>query len=439
MKNRELVRRDILKSLGLGVACLPLLTGRTWAAPATKRLVILQLGQGYRQPYWKPPTGALAGGPLPFSCLPLEPWKDELIFLPDLTNPNIGTSGAGAYGLTFYGLDATGTGPYREPAGMTLDQLVGAALPRPPGGPVSLNLGVQLERQPLITRAPGANHCFWAGAGKPIKSIGNPVVAYNQLIAAAPDPATAARLLARRKSILDYVGTSLDGYGKRLGNEDRHAIGQHLQALRELEGHLPTLAARSCDPGPPPSPVDLEAATSYPKILTAHLGLMSLALKCGVTNVVTLQTTVADPQNVNVGGFIPAIPERGGYKSGPPPTLSEISRNPLRGGTDWKRIVDRWFMDHLASFLAQLRATPEGPGTLLDNVVVLVGNHMEDGSSQDAQKLPWMLAGKCGGYFATGQCLPSAGRSTASVMAAICDALGVKHPYGAAMPGLKKI
>jgi hypothetical protein len=38
----------------------------------------------------------------------------------------------------------------------------------------------------------------------------------------------------------------------------------------------------------------------------------------------------------------------------------------------------------------------------------------------------------------SGNCSPSAGSSIASVMAGICEAMQVPHPYGAVMPGLKK-
>ena len=76
-----------------------------------------------------------------------------MIFLPGLTNPNVGVSARGAYGVMFYGLGSTGTGGYKEPAGPTLDQVVGTALPAA-GGRVSLNLSVMIDKLPTATTQP---------------------------------------------------------------------------------------------------------------------------------------------------------------------------------------------------------------------------------------------------------------------------------------------
>jgi hypothetical protein len=443
MKNWRLARRDLLKRLGVGAACLPLLsaTRARGAAAPRKRLLIVQTGQGYRQPYWRPAVGALAGQTLPDSCAPLERRKNDLIFLPDLTNPIVGAVGDGAYGVTFYGLGpSTGAGRYREPSGMTLDQVVGTAL-RTAGQRVSLNLGVQLDRPPKATTAPGGNYCFWAGAGMPIRPILDPTAVYEEIIAVTPsDPAAAKRLMVRRKSILDYVGSNLEEYGKRLGTDDRAAVESHMQSVRDLEGQLQALAAGpACEPGPPGETLDLLAGENYGKILTAHLGLMVITLKCGITNVATLQTSDASGKNIHVSAFIPGLPADGtGYKSSPG-SLREFAHNPVQGGTDWKRIIDRWFMARFAGLLDQLATTIEEGRSMLDSTVVLIGNHVQEGANHDAQKLPWMLAGNCGGYFDTGRCLASAGRPIAGVMAAICEALGVSHGYGAAMPMLKKV
>ena len=63
---------------------------------------------------------------------------------------------------------------------------------------------------------------------------------------------------------------------------------------------------------------------------------------------------------------------------------------------------------------------------------------MQDGVNHVAEKIPWLLAGKCGGYFATGQCADSAGKSLNGVMSDICQAFGLKPAFGATWAGLKK-
>ena len=64
---------------------------------------------------------------------------------------------------------------------------------------------------------------------------------------------------------------------------------------------------------------------------------------------------------------------------------------------------------------------------MLDNTVVLWGNHMEDGSSHGAQKMPWIIAGKGQGYFKTGQGIPTPDREINGPLFEICRAMGVKQ------------
>jgi hypothetical protein len=432
MKAWSLARRELLKRLGLGAACLPVLrSGRARGAAAPRHLVIIQMTQGYRQASWRPAAGALQA--LPYTVEPFAPFRDDMIFLPGLSMPGVAISGAGSYALMFYGLSNTTAGiAYREPLGPTLDQLVGSVLSST-GGRRSLNLAVMLERPPQANPPPARKYCFWAGAGQPIRPAGDPYAIHRDLFAGGADTPEVKRLVLRRKSILDYVGTELQEYGKTVGRPEREVVEAHLQSVRELEAQVSSATA-ACTPAAPPSPpVDLNADASYPVILDLHLKAIVAALRCGVTNVATLQLSDAVATGVNLGSFIPGIPTTG--PSNKTRTWHDLGSNPVFQGVDQKRVADRWFMERFAGFLQQLR-----DASLLDDSVVLIGNHMEDGIGGNNQRVPWMLAGKGGGWLNTGQCLPGEGRSIAGVMAGICEALGVtKHPYGDVLPGLKKI
>src|SRR5688572_25708021 len=105
----ERSRRQLLKGLGVGAACLPLLhASRSWAADgaAQKRFFCILATEGYRQEAWKPRVGPLMAQTLPRTCSPLEPFKGDLVFLPDMTNPNWDggpRNGHEAYGTIFWG------------------------------------------------------------------------------------------------------------------------------------------------------------------------------------------------------------------------------------------------------------------------------------------------------------------------------------------------
>src|SRR5688572_30344388 len=121
-------RRRLLKGLGLGAACLPLLSASRARADAAapKRFLCVIATEGYRQAVWKPRTGSLMTQTLLPAASPLESVKGDLIFLPDMTNPNCGAgprNGHEAYGTIFWGGPPVGP-KFKEAGGKTLDQVI---------------------------------------------------------------------------------------------------------------------------------------------------------------------------------------------------------------------------------------------------------------------------------------------------------------------------
>jgi hypothetical protein len=438
MKNWTLARRDLLKSLGAGAACLPLLraTKAFGDGAANKHFVVLQMSEGLRQAYWKPGPGPL--GTLPKSAVPFDPHKADMVFIPGLNNPG-GGGGHGSYGCVYYGMGGTGGGQYKEPTGKTVDQTVAGGLPKTADGRPSLALQVQLERAPRSTTMPGGSRCFWTGAGQPINPVADPYAVYMEIFKGVMDPGTQAdpvaakKMLAQKKSVLDYLGTSLEQFQSRLGKSDQDAIGAHLSSIRQLEQQLTAapIDAGKCG-GAPGGMIDLAADASFAPILKAHLGLITASLKCGITNVATLQTGDSSGNNINFGAFVMGIPAKS----------SNNYKSPYRNWHDLghKQIVDTWFFQVWSDWFAQLKMTPDQGGTLWDNTLILIGNHMEEGANHNSNAIPWMLAGKGGsGYLNYGQCVSGSGNGVKSVMAGICESLGVKtHPYGAPLNGLHK-
>jgi hypothetical protein len=447
MKNWNLARRDLLKSLGVGAACLPLLRAtKSWGqASVNRRFVVLQMSEGLRQAYWKPNTGSLMSQTLGFSAAAFDAHKADMIFVPGLNNPG-GGGGHGSYGCVYYGMGGTGGGQYKEPTGKTVDQVVAGGLPKPASGRLSMHLHVQLERAPRSTTSPGGSKCFWTGQGQPINPVGDPYAVYKEIFAGGDtnpnaNPEDTKRLMAQKKSILDYVGDTLTDFKSRLGTEDRQGIEAHFQSVRDLETQLQTAPVDSTKCGGAPMVgIDINDGASYPAILKAHMNLIVAALKCGVTNVATLQTGDSSGNNINFA-FVPGIPEKSknNYKS-PFRNWHDLGHNPVMDGQDHKKIVDKWFFDRWAEMFSQMKGIQENGGTLFDNSLILIGNHVEDGGSHNSNAIPWMLAGKGGGsYLNLGNCVSGAGNKVSSVMAGICGALNVQtHPYGAPLAGLKK-
>jgi len=447
-----LARRDLLKGLGVGAACLPLLSaGRAKAAGKNLRLIICHTSEGYRMQYWHPQSaGPLASQTLPDSLSPLEKHKADLIVMPVLDNVGFGTGasgGHGSYGSVYYGLEP-GKVSYKQPKGSTFDQVIATALPKNASGRPCLPLHVQIDRSPQSEPSkPASNRCFW-NKGQPINPIGDPYQIYGEIFGGgapampgamqpAADKAAVDHLMLHRKSILDYVGRRLDAFKSRLGTDDKVAIDAHHESVRELELQLQQapVAGGKCAPHPG-TMIDLTNGASYPKILDAHLYLMVDALKCGITNIASLQTSDSSGNNINFG-FVPGVPQMGtGYKTAYR-NYHDLGHNPVLGGTDHKRIVDKWFMQQFSVLLDRMKEVPEDGGTLLSNSAVLFGNHMLDGSSHDGNHLPWIMAGQLGGFLKTGQCIADH-RPTNGLMTELCTAFGVANsPFGYNLPEVR--
>jgi hypothetical protein len=279
----------------------------------------------------------------------------------------------------------------------------------------------------------GANsrYCFAKGKDQIVVPEQDPWKTYAQVFGGVaaqpttiPDPAV-ARLLAQKKSILDYVGRDLDNFAGRVGKDDGDIVRGHLAAIRDLEKDLVAVRAdTSLCGGTAAMPKDATLAINYPATLNVSFDLMVAALKCDVTRVAALQMVDAGGANLP-WNFLPEIPEKGTGFHTRLRNWHDLGHNPVMAGTDHKRIADKWCMTQLAGLLARMKAIPEEGGTMLSNSVVLWTNHMEEGSNHNSQKMPWILAGQAGGYFKTGQCALSAGKPIYGVLADVANAIGV--------------
>ncbi len=460
MKDWNISRRDLLRSLGIGAACLPLVHAERAFGQSIPRkgLFIVAHGEGYR-PGWIPQPGSLMAQTLTDTLSPLEAVKGDLVLLPDMTNPaysGCSRCGHGAYGTIYYGGKALGA-EYKEPAlqgpdGFTVDQVVAAAFKtRYPDQKLStLPLQVQIDTY-LADGTTGAHRCFWGGAGQPITPFIDPYKVYSMLFAGAavpstgPDPA-AVRLLAQKKSILDFVGKDLERFGTRLGSEAKQSIDQHLTSIRDIEKSL--AGAGSVGPvtvmGDFKTMLDPLDNKNYPTIVNLEMMLGVMALASGTTQVVTLQLVDATG-DAKAFNFIEGVPGNPANTKRNSQDLHGISHNPIQDGIDAKQRIDKWFMSQFAVLINAMKATKQGGQSLLDNSVILWGNHMQSGDNHGAQAVPWLLAGSGGGYFKTGvnASAACAGKPLNGVLAEICNAMGVPRAsfgdpsFGQAMAGLK--
>jgi hypothetical protein len=254
-----------------------------------------------------------------------------------------------------------------------------------------------------------ATRMIYSGPGMPKNPIDDPARAFDTLFGSInPDMAAAAALAARRASVLDAVRGD---FGSRLGAlsaADRMRLDAHASALREVERSLvPTTLL--CER--PEAPVGIDAETAIDRVSD----LAAAALGCGLTQIVSMQTRIADNDN----SLYPWV----GLDAGGHHTLSHDSGAAAQASLAQ---VYRWYSSRFAHLLDKLAATPDVDGTsVLDNTLVIWGSELGQAWDHDIDNVPFVLAGGAAGKLTGGRYLKVGTPRHNRLLVTACHALGV--------------
>lgn len=440
-------RRDFLARVGASAATLPLLAADpARAAGATpRRFIALYWPNGVIPKRFWPSASAvetpLSAMTLPDTLAPLEKWKNKINILGGLKVQNQPGSGTGydawghacLYALLTGAKNTATAGPvannwYQHASAPSLDVVVAQALATRFG--VGQRNGLTLAVQP---RNDGNYKMSWLGRDQENTVQKDPYAVFDQLFKGpAADPAAPGtdKLRATRKSVLDYVARDIQKFRVRLGAEDRMAIDQHAQAIRDLESALvPSAQLASCskDPrntlGTPAGTVDgspvilrdgrVDSAdnSNFPVVMKAQIDLIVLAFKCDIARTATLMVTDKTGDGLLAtwlgapagGGKDPVL---GSSRYAHHAVSHHGSDNPGTPDEDLKVKYDQYYYSKVAYLLGQLDAIREPGGngeSMLDNTVVLCTSSQSTGGDHYCHGVPWIMAGSGGGKLKTGR------------------------------------
>jgi hypothetical protein len=210
-------------------------------------------------------------------------------------------------------------------------------------------------------------------------------------------PATQVNaLLARRKSVLDFVGGELTTFSKNLGTDDKAKVQIHLDSIRSIENQLTTSTPSTATCAPPavtPTGLNFNSVSNYPDHVRLTTDIVAAAVICGKARSVTMD--LID----NGGGNSLTFP----WLNISSPDFHAIAH---QGSANYaqKAVIDQWFYQQcVAELCGKLAAVPEGNGTVLDNTLILVCNDMMEGSFHAVSSIPYVMIGSAGGFFKTGR------------------------------------
>ncbi|MBD93204.1 MAG: hypothetical protein CL482_02945 [Acidobacteria bacterium] len=395
----SLPRRTVLRGLGAAVA-LPLLDAMVPAASALSRTAanpprrfgVVYVPNGIAMEHWTP-TQEGRGFDLTPILQPLAPFRDQMTVVSGLrgywTPAHAGAS------TTFLTGAAGVAGETAPVADISMDQI----LAREYGQETELaSLQLAIDSRANAGQCSGGHSCVytnticWRSQTTPLPMENNPRVVFEQMFgdSGSTDPAIRLARMQRDRSILDSVTEKVSDLRREIGQADSLKIDEYLDGVRDIERRI-----QRAEEQPSFDVPELEQPEGIPATFAEHVELMFdlqlLAHQTDLTRVSTfmLGREVSSRTYTEIG-----IPDAHH-------PLSHHEYDPERIAMMAK--INAYHAGLFADYLAKLRATPDGDGSLLDSMMILYGCGMSDSNAHSPLNLPVLLLGGCGGQLEGGR------------------------------------
>jgi hypothetical protein len=424
---KALSRRTFLRGAGT-VLALPLLDAmipsltaqaQTPAAPERlRRLGYVYIPMGCDGTRWTPP-GAERLDELSFILNPLQPVKQHVTVLSNLELRN-----------AYPGTHATSNSAFLSAArarltesadyflGTTADQIAARQIGR---GTQLPSLELSMDLMNLAGQCDNGYACVyqnnlsWSSPTTPLPSEAHPRVVFERLFGDGATTAERRAALRSRSSLLDSVMEEFAQLNNQLGPADRARVAVYLDTIREVERRIQRAEANAAAN----RMRDLDRPAGVPPSYADHARLMFdlqvLAFQADVTRVITFQLAreTSNRTYPEIGVSDPHHPLT--HHGNDPAKVEKVAR------------INRFHVSLFAEFLAKMRDTREGNGTLLDHSLLLYGSGMGNGNQHDHDNLPILVAGGAAGRMRGGRHIRFAQPTPlASLHLTLLDKVGVR-------------
>jgi len=348
---------------------------------------------------WNPDyEGKLAA--LPRTLQPLEPLKDDILLMGNLTH-NTGRAlldGAGDHGRCC-GSYLTGIQVKKSTsdikAGVSMDQLVARQIGNQTRFP-SLELGLEDSRQSGDCDSGYScaytNNLAWKSETQPLPPILDPRALFERLFGdgVAMTPEARVRQAKYRRSILDFVTDDTKKLEMGLGPTDRRKLDEYLSSIRAVELQLQKAEKDNAQIDP-----HMDKPYGVPADFAEHFRLMTdmitIAFQADQTRVLTFLVTHEGTSRAyrEIGisdGHHPLTHHMGNAEK-----LDKVAE------------INLYHMQQFAAWIQRLKATKEGDGSLLDHSMIVYGAGLSDGNRHLHEDLPTLIAGRANGTIKTGR------------------------------------
>ncbi|MBA3937298.1 MAG: DUF1552 domain-containing protein [Planctomycetes bacterium] len=454
-----LPRRTVLTGLGAALA-LPLLETMGWADPPRGpggayrppvRLAFIYEPNGVIPEHFWPKDGKFGqGAPLPSSLEPLRPYLGDTLILGGLGHKNASGDAAGTHAREA-GTYLTGVriAINAVRAAISVDQAIAQKI-----GAYTALPSLELGTMP----APAAGDCTpgyscayfnlsWRSATQPMPKEINPRAVLERLFSSrrsrpARRPAVAGAADAKTvaasadapagpsldQSMIDIVLDSAKKLRERISGSDQRKLDEYLDGMRSLESRIQAIEKQSTDQAQnaaakrayKSSPLIEVKATAIPEKFHEHVQLLMDLIILAFQSDSTRISTFMMGQMFRARGF-PEIGISDDHHS-----LSHHFNKPE--AMEKLRRIDAYYMEQFAYMIKRMKGLSEGPGTLLDNCMVVYGAGLGNGFSHSPVNLPTIIAGTGGGTIRPGRYVPTCNGNFSDLLIGLAARMGVELP-----------
>jgi hypothetical protein len=229
------------------------------------------------------------------------------------------------------------------------------------------------------------NNLSWSSPTTPLPAEAHPRIVFESLFGEGGTPEERQTALRKRASLLDSIIDDMRRLKRGLGVNDRSRVSDYLDSIREVERRIQKAETDTKDTPMP----DLDRPMGVPAAYADHARLMFdlqlLAYQGDITRITTFQIARETSNR--------SYPEIG--ISDPHHPLSHHGDNPEK--IEKMSKINAFHVSLFAEYLERLKNTPEGNGSLLDNVLLLYGSGIGNPNIHNHSNLPVIVAGGAAG------------------------------------------
>jgi uncharacterized protein DUF1552 len=418
LTSKSLTRRTVLRGIGASLA-LPFLEAMVPSARAAvkpvRRFLTFYVPNGMAMEYWSP-KGEGTGFELSPILQPLAPFRDQMLVLSGL-HSSWNYIHAGASGSFLTGTPRGGRNEIEIFADVSIDQL----LARHFSNETQVgSLELSMDAPANAGACTGNLSCVythtlsWRSPTQALPVEYNPRAIFERLFGDTGKTDWGAReaRMRQHKSILDSVTDKLAHLKRELGPQDQNKVNEYTDAIRDVERRIQKAEEQRDVPLPA-----MEAPQGVPPVFEDHLALMLdlqlLAFQADLTRVISFMIGKEQSARPYPQIGVPEAHHPLSHHDNVPALIEHMSK------------INCYHAELFSKYVAKLRATPDGDGSLLDHMMILYGAGISNSQRHAGDNLPIMLIGGGTGTLKGGRHVVYKEKpSMANLLVTIMDKMG---------------